>query len=211
MVRPLALTAVAAGLLGCSSGASAGTSLAAEPLRSAPPAAYLLQLDDLPLPGFTVDSPPAPVAVDGLAGGDQLRAARLRADHFAAAAQARYFRPTADFANSNGPVDVISTVERFASVSGAGDAFLAETQHQDSAAGSTPLATGPLGDQAHGVLVTADANGIPVARTVLVWRTANLVSILEVHERLAGSPLAHALAVAAPQVARQGGATPLPQ
>jgi hypothetical protein len=50
-----------------------------------------------------------------------------------------------------------------------------------------------------------------VARTVLVWRVANLVSILEVHERLGGSPLAHALNVARPQLVRQGGATPLPQ
>jgi hypothetical protein len=211
MLRLLALTVVAAGMLGCSNGASAGASPAAEPLRTGAPAAYLLQLDDLPLPGFTVVAAPAPVSIDALAGNDRLRADRLRTDHFEAAAQARYFRPTADFANSNGPVDVISTVERFASVGGAGDAFVAETQRQDSAAGSTPLATGPLGDQAHGVLVTADANGIPVARTVLVWRVANLISILEVHERLAGSPLTHALAVAGPQVARQGGATPLPQ
>jgi hypothetical protein len=205
------VVALAAVLLGCSGGLSSSSPTPSGPLLTGPPASYLLQLDDLPLPGFTVATAAASVTAAELAAADQGRADGLRSAHLAAAARVRYFRPVADFATSNGPVDVISTVERFTTVAGASKGFTVEAAYQDSLPGAIPLSTGPLGDQGHGVLTTADSNGVPVARTVLVWRVANLVSILEVHERLGGSPLAHALNVARPQLVRQGGATPLPQ
>ena len=210
-MRSLAVLGLGAALIGCSNATGAGATTSAVALRTSSPETYLLGLDELPLPGFTVVVPSAAVTSADLTGGDQVRLDRLRADHFEAGATVRFFRSVADFANSNGPVDVISTVERFASVAGAGDAFTAEVQREDSAPGATPLSTGPLGDEGHGDLTTANVNGVTAAQTVLVWRTANLVSVLEVHERLSGSPLAHALAIARPQVARQGGATPAPQ
>lgn len=210
-MRRLALIGLGAVLLGCSSATSTGATASQVALRTGSPESYLLRLDDLPLPGFTVATPTAALTTADVTGGDQVRLDRLHADHFEAGARVRYFRPVGDFANSNGPVDVISTVQRFAGIAGADDAFVAEVQRQDSASGATPLSTGPLGDEGHGDLTTANANGVTVAQTVLVWRTANLVSVLEVHERLAGSPLTHALTIAQPQVARQGGRTPAPQ
>lgn len=202
---------VAAGLAACSGGGTSTPTPSALPLRTAAPQTYLLTLDELPLAEFQVQDAPAAVDATTLAGGDQVRLDRLTHDQLQAAARVRFFRPVTDLGNSNGPVDVVATVERFAASDGAADAFTAEAQHQDSAPGATPLSTGPLGDEGHGDLVTADSAGVTVAQTTLVWRTVNLVSILVVRERLGGSPLAHALTVARPMLVRQGGATPLPQ
>lgn len=202
---------VLAGLVAGCSGAASTSATPPPAVHTAAAESYLLRLDELPVPGFTVQAAAALVDLATLAGGDQARADRLDADRFQSAASVRYFRPVGDLGNSNGPLDVLCTVLRFAAVAGAGDAFAAEAARQDAVTGATPLSTGPLGDQGHGDLTTADDAGIAVAQTVLVWRSANLVTILEVHERLGGSPLAHALQVARPLVARVGGATPPPQ
>jgi len=64
-------------------------------------------------------------------------------------------------------------------------------------------------DYAAGPNATA-ADGTALAQTTLVWRSVNLVCVLVVRERLAGSPLKDALLIATPQIARQGSATPAP-
>ena len=182
------------------------------PPRSLSASDYVLRLDELPDPGFAIVTPVSPVDPTTLAGGDSARLSLFHNEGLEQAATARYFRAVASLATSNGPIDVTSTVERFGTAGGAHRAFGDEVTHDDSLSGSTALSTGPVADEAHATLLTTtDADGTPLSQTTLVWRSVNLVCVLMVRQRLAGSPLQAALLVATPQLARQGVATPAPR
>ena len=56
-------------------------------------------------------------------------------------------------ARSNGPIDVVATVERFASIGGASSAYGASVRRLDAIPGAVPTSTGPLGDEAHAISV----------------------------------------------------------
>jgi len=121
---------------------------------------------------------------------------------FEAASTVRYTR-TADFATSNGPLDITSTVERFATPSGAADAYKRDLPALD-AADATPLSTGPLGDAAHADAVVRDTPGGQQAVQITVeWRVANLLNILIVRGRYGGARLADALTLAHRQTANE--------
>lgn len=196
-------------LSGCTGGGTvSSTAVASSPPPS--PVTLLLRLDDLPLPGFTVQSGPSSLDVTRLAGGDPGLAEELRRDGVTGGATVRFFRAVPQLADANGPVDIIEVVESTASAAAAHRVFAAEAGRRDAEAGAVSLSTGPLGDEGHGDFTTASASGVVVAQTVLAWRVGDLVTVLTVRERLAGSPLAHALAVALPALVHQRGTTPQP-
>ena len=89
---------------------------AAAPRQRFPPAIplhYLITIDQLVAPDFTVTSTAAHVDAATLAGGDSSLASGLSKDGLQSAASVEYQRDV-DFSTSNGPIDIVATVERFA-------------------------------------------------------------------------------------------------
>jgi hypothetical protein len=192
MVRATAgLFACALLLSACDSSASAG-----QPLRTGDPAHYLVNLNDLASPGFTINTPAHAADAAELASNNATRAVRLTQDGLQAGAAVRYFRAV-DLATANGPIDVVNTVERFATASGAGAAYMADVKDLDSVTGAAPVSTGGLGDEAHAVsLVRTAASGVQAVQITLEWRVANLVNIIVVRGRYGGTRLDDSLVLA---------------
>jgi len=176
---------------GCGSSASAGPSLS-----TGDPAHYLVKLSDLPSPDFTVDQPAHAADAAELAHENATRAVHLTQDGLQAGAAVRYFRAV-DLATANGPIDVVNTVERFATVAGAATAYAADVQDLDAAVGAAPISTGGLGDEAHAVsLVRTASSGVQAVQITLEWRVANVVNIIVLRGRYGGTRLDDALVLA---------------
>jgi hypothetical protein len=194
-VRAALLIPAAAGLAACGSSPAAPT-LA----RSA--TAYLLTLDRLAAPGFTVVEPARAISADTVADGDAAFTTALHGAQLQDAATARFFRSVPVLATANGPVDVSSTVMRFATAAGAHTAFAAQTTHTDAVPGMLPESAGALGDEAHADERDQTASdGTPVVEVTVTWRTTNLVSTLVVRGRQGGTRLGDALILAHSQAA----------
>ena len=195
LARVIALAALA--------GVAAACGGASGPRFTADPAHYLLRLDQLESADFSVDRAAAPVPPVTLAGGDQQAASGLTDDGFDAAASMSFAR-TIDFATSNGPIEVIDTVARFAGDSGAHSWFAADTKRRDSAKGEVPMSTGSLGDEAHADSLVATApDGLQAVQITLQWRVANVVVLLQVRGRYGGARLEDALVLAHRQTSSQ--------
>jgi hypothetical protein len=176
---------------GCGSSASAGPSLS-----TGDPAHYLVKLSDLPSPDFTVDQPAHAADAAELAHENATRAVHLTQDGLQAGAAVRYFRAV-DLATANGPIDVVNTVERFATVAGAATAYAADVQDLDAAVGAAPISTGGLGDEAHAVsLVRTASSGVQAVQITLEWRVANVVNVLVLRGRYGGTRLDDGLVLA---------------
>ena len=118
------------------------------------------------------------VGATTLAGGDAGMASALIAARLQSAASVEYQR-TIDFGTSNGPIDIVATVERFAGAGGASSAYSASVRRLDSVQGAVPASTGPLGDEAHSISVVRTApDGLQAVEITVVWRVANLVNII---------------------------------
>ena len=78
----------------------------------------LITIDQLVAPDFTVTGAAAHVDATTLAAGDAALASALTRDGLQSAARVEYQRDV-DFSTSNGPIDIVATVERFAGISGA--------------------------------------------------------------------------------------------
>ena len=175
----------------CGSSASAGPSLS-----TGDPAHYLVKLSDLPSPDFTVDPPAHAADAAELAHENATRAVHLTQDGLQAGAAVRYFRAV-DLATANGPIDVVNTVERFATVAGAATAYAADVQDLDAAVGAAPISTGGLGDEAHAVsLVRTASSGVQAVQITLEWRVANVVNVLVLRGRYGGTRLDDGLVLA---------------
>lgn len=148
--------------------------------------AYLLTLDELRTPGFTVSE--AAHDDPGLA---------------CPASTARYFRTVPELATSNGPLDVRTTVLGCGSVRSAATAYAALVARADAVKGETAESAGVLGDVAHADSLQTTGDGVGLVEVTVTWRTANLVSVLVVRERDAGSGLADALILAHAQASGQ--------
>ena len=193
MVRAalVGLIACTALLSGCGSSASTGQSLS-----TGDPAHYLVKLSDLASPGFTIDQPAHAADAAELAHENATRAVHLTQDGLQAGAAVRYFRAV-DLATANGPIDVVSTVERFATTAGAATAYAADVQDLDAAAGAAAISTGGLGDEAHAVsLVRTASSGVQAVQITLEWRVANIVNILVVRGRYGATRLDDGLVLA---------------
>src|SRR5665213_305421 len=103
--RALAAAVLTIAVAACGSGTT--TVFTGDPL------ADLVTIDQLNAPSFTVYHAATHVDATALATGDAAMAAALAKDGLQSAATVEYQRAI-DFSTSNGPVDVVSTAERFA-------------------------------------------------------------------------------------------------
>ena len=155
---------------------------------TADPAHYVLRLDQLVTANFSVLMPLRHLDTAGAA--------------YQSAATIEFGREV-NFDTANGPLEVSSTVERFAGVDAAAAAYMHDIAARD-ATGETALSTGPLGDAAHADSLVRDSPAGPQAVEITVeWRTANLVNILVVRGRYGGTRLLDGLTLAHRQSANQ--------
>ncbi len=188
---------VAAGLSGCD---AAATSVH----LSAAPTQYLVRLDQLPSPDFSVEDAAHTVDAPAFARTNTDLAATATKSGLQSAAEVRYFRSVSSFSSSNGPIDVVAFVGRFGDADGASAYYNAAINADDAAKGSSAISTGPLGDAAHASLTIAnDVDGVEAVQYVIQWRTSNLVNTVLVRGRYGGTRLDDALAVAREQATAQ--------
>lgn len=165
-------------------------------MLTAPPLQYLLTIDQLATPDFTVIEPARLVDPATLAGGDSKAQHQLHDDGFNAAATVRFSRQV-ELGTSNGPIDIIATVESFNANGGAHHAFARDIQRLDAQAGASAISTATLGDEAHADSVVRKApSGIPLVQITLEWRTVNVLNVLVVRGRYGGTRLDDALLLA---------------
>ena len=193
--RAIPLLAIAACVAGCA-GSSAG-------LHSGNPVRYLITVDQLVEPNFTVSTTAGVADASALAGGDAAAAAALAQDGLQSAARVEFQRAE-DFSIANGPIDVVATVERFKDVAGASSAYGADVRRLDGRPGATPISTGPLGDSAHAIsVVRTTADGLSAVEITIEWRVGNLVNIVVARGRYGGTRLEDALVLANRQTANE--------
>ena len=196
-IRSLAAVVPALALVACGS-----TALS---VSTGDPVHDLITLDQLVAPDFTVTSPAAHVDASTLAGGDATLASALTNGGLQSAASVEYQRGV-DFSTSNGPIDVVATAERFASVGGATSAYTATAHQLDTVAGAVPTSTGPLGDEAHSTsVVRTTSGGLQAVEITVVWRVDNLVNIIIARGRYGGTRLDDALILANLQTQNESG------
>jgi hypothetical protein len=189
--RLLAPAAVLVALAAC--GSDSQSLSTGDPLRD------LITLDQLVVPGFTVISAATHVDASVLAGGDAALASTLAHDGVQSAASVEYQR-NVDFGTSNGPIDVVATVERFSASGGAASAYSATVRQLDAIAGAVPASTGPLGNEAHSIsVVRTTTGGLQAVEIAVVWRVANLVNVIVARGRYGGTRLDDALVLAGVQ------------
>lgn len=165
-------------------------------LSTADPLRDLITLDQLVVSGFTVTSAATHVDASILAGGDAALASTLAHDGVQSAASVEYQR-NVDFGTSNGPIDLVATVERFSASGGAANAYNATVRQLDAIAGAVPASTGPLGDEAHSIsVVRTTTGGLRAVEIAVVWRVANLVNVIVARGRYGGTRLDDALVLA---------------
>ena len=199
----LALVAI---LAGC------GTSTSASTLHAAP-STYLLSLDQLVAPDFTVDQPVHALSITDVAAGDTEKAAQLADAGFTSGAAVDFFRETANLAAANGPVQIGDTVEEFGSTAGAATLFGRDVARLDNVAGALAVSTGSLGDASHSTTraLVDPASGVRVVEITVEWRVGNLLDVLVVRGRDGGTRPDDALVLAHNQTASELGlATPTP-
>jgi hypothetical protein len=200
-VRPgggwgLAVVALAVTMSACGN-ADAG-------LYTGDPSHYLVTIDQLVAPDFTALTAAQHVDSATFAGGDAAAAAAFTKDGFAAAASVEYQRAD-NFSTSNGPLDVVATVARFASVAGATSAYATGLQQLNATAGAVAASTGPLGDEAHSIsVVKATAGGLSAVEITVEWRVGNLLNIIIARGRYGGTRLDDALILATLQTHNEG-------
>ena len=193
--RAVPLLAIAACVAGCA-GSSSG-------LHSGNPVRYLITVDQLVEPNFTVSTTAGIVNASALAGGDAAAAAALSHDGLQSAARVEFQRAE-DFSIANGPIDVLATVERFKDDAGASSAYGADVRQLDGRGGATPTSTGPLGDAAHAIsVVRTTTGGLSAVEITIEWRVGNLVNIVVARGRYGGTRLEDALMLANRQTANE--------
>jgi hypothetical protein len=176
-------------------------------LATGDPLHDLITLDQLVAPDFTVSSPAAHVDASTLAAGDTALATALTSGGLQSAASVEYQRGI-DFSTSNGPTDVVATVMRFASITGASSAYNADVKQLDAISGAVPASTGPLGDEGHSIsVVRTTAGGLQAVEITVVWRLGKLVNIIITRGRYGGTRLDDALVLAGVQTQNESGSS----
>jgi hypothetical protein len=191
---------VATAIAGCGNQPAAPQVLRAAPLR------YLLGIDQLVSPDFSVNTAPHALAVADIAGNDSAAAQQLRAAGFTAAAGEDFFRAAGDLTLTNGPVQILDTVEQYASAAGASTVYGNDISRLDAVSGAVAVSTGSLGDAAHCTTRTAtSAEGILIIEISVEWRVDNLLDVLVVRGRSGGTRPDDALILAHRQTATELG------
>ncbi len=190
----------------------AGCGAATAPVLRGAAAGYLLGVDQLVAPGFSLDVAPHTLSAADVAAAGHGVTSELTAAGLTGAAGEDLFRPVGDLSTSNGPVQVGDTVEEFATAGGAAASYRTDVTRLDALAGSRATSTGALGDAAHAITRTStSAAGVAVIEVTVEWRVQNLVNILVIRGRSGGTRLDDALLLAHRQtVIELGLATPTP-
>jgi hypothetical protein len=179
------------------------------PRLHAAPASYLLGIDQLVSPDFTLDSAPHPLTAAAIAASGGTAQAQLAAARMTSAAAEDFFRSTPILGVLNGPVQVADTVEEFDSAGGATTVYSADLRRLDAQRGSAPVSTGSLGDAAHAFTRTANtADGTMVVEITVEWRVDNLLDLLVVRGRFGAVRLDDALLLAHRQTVSELGLQP---
>lgn len=174
-------------------------------LATGDPLHDLIGIDQIVVANFAVSTAAAHVDAPTLAAGDASVAAALTHDGLQSAATVEYQRAI-DFSTSNGPLDIVSTAERFSSLSGAASAYQARVRQLDALAGAVPTSTGPLGDAAHSIsIVRTTTGGLQAVEIDVLWRVGNLVNIVIARGRYGGTRLNDALVLADIQTQNETG------
>jgi hypothetical protein len=192
-VRAAGVVAAALLLVAC------GSSGASPVLFTRPATAYLLTLDELRTPGFTVSEPPHAWTSANDAGLSRL----LGRDALHNGATVTYFRDVPEIATSNGPIMVISFVFVCSSTQQAAAVYSVWEHEADALPAVIPESAGALGDVAHADEEHITNAPVQLIQLVITWRTGNLVSELTVRGRDGGVSLADALILAHAQAAGQ--------
>jgi hypothetical protein len=176
------------------------------------PSSYLLTIDQMVSPDFTLDTTPHALNPAEIAASGGGAAAQLSAEGFLAGAGEQFFRPTGTLADANGPLEVGDTVEEFSSQAGAAAVYGADVARLNSVPGATAVSTGALGDAAHATTRTATAaDGTVAVEFTVEWRVGNLLDALVVRGRNGGTRVDDALLLAHRQtITELGLSTPVP-
>jgi hypothetical protein len=193
--RALPLLAVVACMAGCTSSSSG--------VHTGNPIGYLITVDQLAEPNFTVSTAAALVDASVLAGGDAATMAALSHDGLQTAARVEFQRAE-DFTIANGPIDLVATVERFAAETGTSSAYGTDVRQLDGGSGTTPISTGPLGDEAHAIsVVKTTTGGLSAVEITIEWRVGNLLNIIVARGRYGGTRLEDVIVLANRQTANE--------
>ena len=156
-------------------------------LSTSDPLHDLITIDQLVAPNFTVSSASSHIDAATIAAGDGAIVSTLKRDGMQAAARVEYQRDV-NFSTSNGPIDIVATVERFAGISGASSAYGANVRQLDAIPDAVPASTGPLGDEAHSIsVVRATPGGLQAVEITVVWRVRNIVNLMVARGRYGGT------------------------
>jgi hypothetical protein len=183
------------------------------PPHRAAPATYLLGVDQMVSPDFSVDTAPHALSATNIAGTDRSAAEQLTSAGLVGAAGEDLFRDVGSLDLANGPVQVRDTVEEFGSADGASTVYGGDVSRLDAVKGAVPVSTGSLGDAAHATTMAAvAADGVTAVQITLEWRVDNLVDILVVRGRAGATRPDDALLLAHRQtVLELGLSTPPPR
>lgn len=204
-MRRLALLAavIAAGAAAC--GSSPSRQLSGDP------ATWLIGLDQLASPDFTVSQAVRSIDPATFSAGDSGLAGALQQDGWQAGATVQYFRDVGAIASANGPVQVIAIAIRFPGSDGASDAFHRDIVSRDRLPGAVQASTGDLGDEAHSDSITASAaDGTRLVEVSVDFRVANVLNVITVRGRYGGTRLDDALVLAHRQASNEINGPPSP-
>ena len=194
MARALGMLALAALAGGCG-GAGVTMTLAGDP------GSYLITLEQLPSPDFTVYQAVKEVGAGWL---DPGSSTALDKDGLTRAAEVEFYR-NVSFSTSIGPITLTAAVADFTTTAGASTAMIRLDSALDSRAGAVPVSTGPLGAGGHATTTQGTAEGVGALQVIVVWRVDNLVNSLVAEGRLGGLQLDQILPLAAVQTANERG------
>ena len=144
-----------------------------------------------------------------LAGGDVTLAAALIARRAPVRGDASSISASVDFSTSNGPIDIVATVERFAAAGGAASAYAANVHRLDAIQGAVPDVHGATRRPGAFDQRRADhTGGLQAVEITVVWRVDNLVNIIIARGRYGGTRLDDALVLAGLQTQNESGGAP---
>jgi hypothetical protein len=177
-----------------------GCGSAAPPELHGDPTAYLLTLDQLPSPDFTVYMPAAAAGAGWL---DPASTSAVQDDGLVEAAEVEYYRGV-PFATSDGPITLTVAAARFTGAGGAA----AAVSRLDSAVGARSGAvqattSSPPGGRA--VTIEGSLEGVQAVEIVLLWRVENVVNSLDAEGRAGGLALEQLIPLAETQTANEQG------
>ena len=170
-------------------------------LLSRDPRGYLIGLDQLSSPDFTVYRAAAAADAGWL---DGSIAPALHRDGFTRAAEVEYYRQV-PLDTSNGPITLTSAAASFSGVGGASTAMTQIDSALDGRAGAVPISAGSLGDAGHAVSLPGSLSGVAVVQIVVVWRVENVVDSLVAEGRSGGLQLDQLLPMARSQTSAESG------